>query len=534
MDRYSMEIRKIILFVVLLFCTEIAFGGPDRELRAVGASNLLLQTGGSNTRIAIDPSGVVSFPGFSTNRIPYIDASNDFVTDPGLLFDGTTLTFPITDGTFLTGNGSNVKTEVTISGDINISNTGVAVIQSGAVVLTTDVTGILPVANGGTGSATQNFVDLTTNQTVDGLKTFDKELTLLEIATPSNPAAGDRKFYCTAADCFVRDSSGTEESLTGAGGGGTGDDVELRANTGIAGSVATSALTVALKVKDGSTDPSGGDPVDLSFRSVTLATGGYVSRSVTGALSLVVPSGATLGSDSAVESEVYVYAIDNAGTVELAVSLTPILDETVRYTTVALSAASDSKHVLYSTTLRTDLALRFLGSIISSQATAGTWLTSPTVITTGNKPQDLIVYLKDEKSNATDGGSFVTGDWRTRDLNVLSGARGFTVLSSNQFTLSPGTYEIEAACPGLNVNAHKCKLRNTAGSDVIIGDNQRSDSASGMSTNSLVRGSFTITATATFEMQHRGGVTRNGDGFGISSNFSVIEVYTNVRITKVK
>jgi hypothetical protein len=42
----------------------------------------------------------------------------------------------------------------------------------GAVGLTTDVTGILPVANGGTGSTTQNFVDLTTAQTIAGSKTF--------------------------------------------------------------------------------------------------------------------------------------------------------------------------------------------------------------------------------------------------------------------------------------------------------------------------------------------------------------------------
>jgi hypothetical protein len=38
--------------------------------------------------------------------------------------------------------------------------------------LTTGITGTLPVANGGTGSATQNFVDLTTTQTVAGVKTF--------------------------------------------------------------------------------------------------------------------------------------------------------------------------------------------------------------------------------------------------------------------------------------------------------------------------------------------------------------------------
>jgi hypothetical protein len=37
--------------------------------------------------------------------------------------------------------------------------------------------GTLPVANGGTGSATQNFVDLTTNQTVGGLKTFSNIFT---------------------------------------------------------------------------------------------------------------------------------------------------------------------------------------------------------------------------------------------------------------------------------------------------------------------------------------------------------------------
>jgi len=42
--------------------------------------------------------------------------------------------------------------------------------------MTTGVTGVLPIANGGTGSSTQNFVDLTTNQTVGGVKTFNNGL----------------------------------------------------------------------------------------------------------------------------------------------------------------------------------------------------------------------------------------------------------------------------------------------------------------------------------------------------------------------
>ena len=46
----------------------------------------------------------------------------------------------------------------------------------------TSYSGVLPVANGGTGSATQNFVDLTTNQTVAGTKTFSSDLLVNGVA----------------------------------------------------------------------------------------------------------------------------------------------------------------------------------------------------------------------------------------------------------------------------------------------------------------------------------------------------------------
>ena len=49
---------------------------------------------------------------------------------------------------------------------------GSAWIALGSTALASQVTGILPVANGGTGSFTQNFVDLTSDQTVAGNKTL--------------------------------------------------------------------------------------------------------------------------------------------------------------------------------------------------------------------------------------------------------------------------------------------------------------------------------------------------------------------------
>jgi hypothetical protein len=54
---------------------------------------------------------------------------------------------------------------------------------SGAITLG----GTLNIANGGTGSSTQNFVDLTTNQTIDGIKQFAKATTN---STAYNAGAG--------------------------------------------------------------------------------------------------------------------------------------------------------------------------------------------------------------------------------------------------------------------------------------------------------------------------------------------------------
>lgn len=152
-------------------------------------------------------------------------------------------------------------------------------------------------------------------------------------------------------------------------------------NVGLAASVAANALTIALKTQDGG-DPAAADPVYISFRESTATDGGYVHRSVTGALSVTVSSGSTLGSTDGDENYIYVYAIDNAGTVELAVSATQLEDEGSLVTTTAEGGAggADSSTVIYSTTQRTNVACRLIGRVTSTQATAGTWATSPSEI----------------------------------------------------------------------------------------------------------------------------------------------------------
>jgi len=90
-------------------------------------------------------------------------------------------------------------------------------------------------------------------------------------------------------------------------------------NLSIVCSVATNALTIAVKGQDGN-DPSSSNICTVGVRSATLTSGAYNLRQITSALSMTVSSGSTLGTLDALQAYLYVYLIDNAGTLELAIS----------------------------------------------------------------------------------------------------------------------------------------------------------------------------------------------------------------------
>jgi carbonic anhydrase/acetyltransferase-like protein (isoleucine patch superfamily) len=107
--------------------------------------------------------------------------------------------------------------------------------------------GILPIANGGTGSTTQNFVDLTTDQTIGGVKTFSSDVLantmtassfIVPAGTPSQflKADGsiDNNTYLTASDVSSGYLPLTGGTLTGGLTGTTAtfsDDVIMGQNT---------------------------------------------------------------------------------------------------------------------------------------------------------------------------------------------------------------------------------------------------------------------------------------------------------------
>jgi len=148
-------------------------------------------------------------------------------------------------------------------------------------------------------------------------------------------------------------------------------------NLGLAFSVAASALTCAVKKADGATDAGATDPVLVGMRSATLASGSFNQRSITGALSLVVPSGATLGHSNGVAANLYWYLLDNAGALELAVSGTDQGRSGI-FTTVAIDATADLATGIYSTAARANVPFRKIAKTIDTQVAAATWAAVPT------------------------------------------------------------------------------------------------------------------------------------------------------------
>jgi hypothetical protein len=186
-------------------------------------------------------------------------------------------------------------------------------------------------------------------------------------------------------------------------------------NYTLSASVAANALTIALKTLAG-TDASASDIASISFRSDTATSGSFVQRNITSALSLVVSSGSTLGHSSATAQYIYVYALDNAGTVELAVSSTLFNDRVVQSSSAEGGAGgADTSSVLYSTTARTSKAIRLIGRLTSNQTTAGTWAAAPTAVTLmpdNPEPKNYVI--------SSSSGSFSTTSASDVDVTNLT------------------------------------------------------------------------------------------------------------------
>lgn len=157
-----------------------------------------------------------------------------------------------------------------------------------------------------------------------------------------------------------------------------------------------------------------------------------------------------------------------------------------------------------------------------------------TELQVNGKSVTAILHLQDQKPSGTAGGAFTSGAWQTRTLNTKVADEIGSTLSSNQFTLPAGTYEIRAMVPGFRCVSHKAKLYNvTDASDVLIGSATIAEPTVNVMSTSLIAGRFTLAGSKTLAIQHQCSSTRATDGFGSAAGFSSIEIYSDVIIRRV-
>lgn len=294
-------------------------------------------------------------------------------------------------------------TNHTINGSLNtITN----------VSLTTGVTGTLPIANGGTNAVTANAAlnNLLPTQTGNATKYLQTD--------------GTNTSWQAVASTTVLDSIFDIQNLT------------------VNNSVAASAMTIALKTK-ATTDATAGDPIKIGTRSATLTSGAYNIRSVTGALSIVIPSGATLNHASGQNHPIFLYAIDNAGTIELAVSQS-LFNESVLVSTTAISAGATSGITMYSTSARSNVACRLLATLISNQTTAGTYAAVATNVILGNAGATLAQFVPKMRYDNSAGTSITSTSTAVTFATKIEDNRN--MYSGGTVTIpETGNYQVTAA-----------------------------------------------------------------------------------------
>ena len=184
---------------------------------------------------------------------------------------------------------------------------------------------------------------------------------------------------------------------------------------------------------------------------------------------------------------------------------------------------------------QTEAALIKNGSVTADDLAATLDLSGKTITLpsgTGGKFASYAV-IADQKTSGTDGGTFTSGAWRTRDLNTeISDADNIVSISSNQFTLGAGTYLICWTANAFTVNRHQSRLYDVTNTSSLRAGTTEYASTADIGNRSFGWHTVTIAGSTTYRIEHQCQTTSSSNGFGLQCGFGESETYTVVQIYK--
>lgn len=135
---------------------------------------------------------------------------------------------------------------------------------------------------------------------------------------------------------------------------------------------------------------------------------------------------------------------------------------------------------------------------------------------------DAYVCVKDVKNQGTHGGSFTSGAWRTRDVNLEhADASGICSINSNQVTLAGGTYRVLIRVTARMVERVAARLYSITDTlELLASIPDYITFADKNSCVNVIVGRIVLDDTTILEVQHRSSGSHGDTGFGYAANFS--------------